>query len=235
MYIAKMAHLRIVPPGPLPVGLHHLPDNRAEGGSCLANKHYFGTRQLLIIALFSGMGAVLSTYVGYLGQTFGAMTGLPGAGQLFTGLHVFWVMLVLAVVDKKGAGLLAAILDNSLQFLMGGHLGILVLPVGLLEGLFAELGYWPLKRFSRIAALVVAGGVGSWSNLLVQQVAFNRFGNIYLFGIVSACALASGVAFAGILPWYVHNILRKTGLVSDVTGSASPIPSSAAVTGREPQ
>ena len=179
----------------------------------MASKYYFGTRHLLIISLFSGLGAVLSTYVGYLGQTFGSMTGLPGGGQLFTGLHVFWVTLVLALVDKKGAGLLAAILDNVLQFLMGSHLGILVLPVGLLEGIFAELGYWPLKRFSRIAALLVAGGLGSWSNLLVHQVAFNRFGNAYLFGIVSACSLISGVAFAGFLPWYVHNILQKARLI----------------------
>lgn len=195
----------------------------------MASKYYFGTRQLLIIALFSGLGAVLSTYVGYLGQTFGAMTGLPAGGQLFTGLHVFWIILVLAVVDRKGAGLLAAILDNSVQFLMGSHLGILVLPVGLLEGIFAELGYWPLKRFSRIAALVVAGGLGSWSNLLVHQVAFNRFGNAYLFGIVSVCALVSGVIFAGFLPWYIHNILQKTGLVPAAFRPAKSIATPAAV------
>lgn len=191
-------------------------------------KHYFSTRQLLIIALFSGMGAVLSTYVGYLGRAFGNLTGFPAGGQLFTGLHVFWVILVLAIVDKKGAGLLAATFDNSLQFLMGSHLGILVLPVGLVEGIFAELGYWPLKRFSRIAALIVAGGLGSWSNLLVHQVAFNRFGNAYLFGIVSACALASGVALAGILPWYIHNILRKTGLAPAAISAESPVMGSAA-------
>ena len=179
----------------------------------MISKHYFGTRDLLIIALFSGLGAVLSTYVGYLGQTFGAMTGIPGGGQLFTGLHVFWVILVLAIVDKKGAGLLAAILDNTVQFLMGSHLGIIVLPVGLLQGICAEIGYWPLKRISRIVALLVAGGLSGWSNLLVHQIAFNRFGNRYLFGIVSLCSSVSGIAFGGFLPWYVHRILMKTGLI----------------------
>lgn len=163
------------------------------------------------------------------------MTGLPAGGQLFTGLHVFWVALVLAVVDKKGAGLLAAVLDNGLQFLMGSHLGILVLPVGLLEGIFAEIGYWPLKRFSRIAALVVAGGLGSWSNLLVHQVAFNRFGNAYLFGTVSVCALVSGVTFAGFLPWYIHGILLKTGLVPAAPRSAESITGHAAVSGANSQ
>lgn len=181
----------------------------------MAHKYYFSTRQLLIISLFSGLGAVLSTYVGYLGRTFGSMTGLPAGGQLFTGLHVFWVMLALSVVDKKGAGLLAAIFDNVLQFLMGSHLGILVLPVGLLEGIFAELGYWPLRKLSRIAALLVAGGLSSWSNLLVHQVAFNRFGNAYLFGIVSFCSLISGIVFGGLLAYYIHGILKKSGLIAN--------------------
>jgi len=181
----------------------------------MARKHYFSTKQLLILSMFSGLGAVLSTYVGYLGQTFASMTGLPVSGQIFTGLHVFWVMLALAVVDKKGAGLLTSIFDNALQFLLGSHLGILVLPVGLLEGIFAELGYWPLRRISRIAALLVAGGLSAWSNLLVHQVAFNRFGNAYLFGTVSLFSLTSGVFFGGLLAYYIHRILHQSGLIAD--------------------
>lgn len=124
----------------------------------MANKHYFSTKNLLTIALLGCLGAALSTYVGYLARAFGSAIGLPVGGQLLTGLHVFWLILVLALVDKKGAGLLAAILDNVVQFLMGSHLGIFVLPVGLLQGIFAELGYWPLKRYSRFLAFLLAGG-----------------------------------------------------------------------------
>ncbi len=189
----------------------------------MSRKHYISTKQLLLLSMFSGLGAVLSTYVGYIGQTFTSLTGLPAGGQLFTGLHVFWVMLALAVVDRKGAGLLTAILDNVLQFLLGSHLGILVLPVGLLEGIFAELAYWPLKRISRIAALLVAGGLSAWSNLLVQQVAFNRFGNVYLFGIVSLFSLVSGVLFGGLLACSIHRILQKSGLVAGGRRQAEPL------------
>lgn len=187
----------------------------------MARNHYFGTRQLLTIAMFSCLGAVLSTYVGYIGGVFGSMTGIPVGGQLLTGLHVLWITLVLAIVDKKGAGLLAAILNNILQFLMGSHLGILVLLVGLLQGICAELGYWPFKRFSRMAALMVAGGLSAWSNLWVQQAVFNRYGTLYLFGIVSLCAVASGVVFGGFLPYSLCRILQKTGLVSS-TGWRAP-------------
>ncbi len=180
----------------------------------MVNKHYFSTKNLVTMALLGSLGATLSTYVGYLGKAFGSAIGLPFGGQLLSGLHVFWLILVLALVDKKGAGLLAAILDNVVQFLMGSHLGIFVLPVGLLQGMFAELGYWPLKRYSRFLAFLVAGGLGTWSNLLVVHYAFNMFGTKSLFRAVSACAFVSGVVFAGLLPYAVVKILRSAGLIA---------------------
>jgi energy-coupling factor transport system substrate-specific component len=188
----------------------------------MAGKHYFSTRNLVTIALLGSLGAALSTYIGYLAKAVGSSIGLPFGGQLLTGLHVFWIILVLALVDKKGAGMLAAILDNTVQFMMGSHLGIFVLPVGLLEGFFAELGYWPLKRFSRILSFMLAGGLSAWSNLVVVQFAFNMFGTQSLFRIVSLCAFVSGTVFAGLLPYGVLKLLQNAGLVAKVkTPSAS--------------
>jgi ABC-type thiamin/hydroxymethylpyrimidine transport system permease subunit len=180
----------------------------------VANKHYFSTRDLVTIALLGSLGAALSTYVGYLASAVGSSIGLPAGGQLLTGLHVFWLILVLALVDKKGAGLLVAILDSVVQFMMGSHVGILVLPMGLLEGLFAELGYWPLKRYSRILSFLLAGGLSAWSNLLVVHLAFNMFGTQALFRLVSICAFVSGTVFAGLLPYSVIKILQRAGLVA---------------------
>ena len=181
----------------------------------MANNHYFSTKNLVTIALLGCLGAALSTYVGYLARAFGSAIGLPFGGQMLTGLHVFWLIPVLAIVDKKGAGLLAAVLDNVVQFLMGSHLGIFVLPVGLLQGIFAELGYWPLKRYSRFLSFLLAGGLSAWSNLLVVHFAFNMFGTRTLFRIVSLCAFASGMVFAGVLPYVIINVLRRAGLVAN--------------------
>lgn len=189
----------------------------------MASKHYFSTRNLVTIALLACLGAALSTYVGYMARAFGSAIGLPIGGQLLTGLHVFWIILVLAVVDKKGAGLLAAILDNVVQFLMGSHLGIFVLPVGLLEGVFAELGYWPLKRFSRVLALMLAGGLSAWSNLLVVHFAFNMFGARAIFRVVSLCAFVSGVVFAGLLSFGVVKLLQAAGLVRKDRVAIAPL------------
>ena len=166
-------------------------------------------------------GAALSTYIGYLAKAVGSAVGLPFGGQLLSGLHIFWIILVLALVDKKGAGLLAAILDNVVQFMMGSHLGIFVLPVGLMEGIFAELGYWPLKRYSRIVSFLLAGGLSTWSNLLIVRFAFNMFGTQTLFRIMSICAFASGAVFAGLLPYGVIKMLQLAGLVKAGAGAAT--------------
>lgn len=179
----------------------------------MSRKHYFTTKDLVIIALLGAIGAALSTYVGYLAKAVGSAMGLPFGGQMLTGLHVFWLVLVLALVDKKGAGLVAAILDNVVQFMMGSHLGVFVLPVGLLQGIFVELGYWPLKRFSRTLAFMVAGGLSAWSNLLVVHFALNMFGGKGLFRAVSLVAFASGIVFAGLLALGVVKILESAGLV----------------------
>jgi energy-coupling factor transport system substrate-specific component len=191
-----------------------------EGGR-VKKKHYFSTRDLVTIALLSSLGAALSTYIGYLAKAVGSAVGLPFGGQLLSGLHIFWIILVLALVDKKGAGLLAAILDNVVQFMMGSHLGIFVLPVGLMEGIFAELGYWPLKRYSRITSFLLAGGLSTWSNLLIVRFAFNMFGTQTLFRIVGICAFASGAVFAGLLPYGVVKVLQLAGLVRAEAGAAT--------------
>ncbi|MDR3555387.1 MAG: ECF transporter S component, partial [Syntrophobacteraceae bacterium] len=95
----------------------------------LPSKYYFGTKDLVTIAVLACMGAVASTYLGYIGHMLGSATGIPVLSQLFTGLHVFWVVLILALVNKKGSGVLCAVVDNLIQFLMGSHIGVLVLPV----------------------------------------------------------------------------------------------------------
>lgn len=187
----------------------------------MAGKHYFTTRNLVTVALLGCLGAALSTYVGYMAKAFGSAIGLPVGGQMFTGLHVFWVILAMALVDKKGAGLMAALLDNTVQFLMGSHLGIFVLPVGLLEGFFAELGYWPLKRLSSSAALILAGGLSAGSNLLVIQAALRPFPTLALFLLAVVCAFISGVVFAGLLTCAALKVLRSAGLIAQ-SGTAGP-------------
>ena len=43
--------------------------------------YYYETSDLVIIALFSGLGGILSTFVGYLGNLVNSFLGIPFGGK----------------------------------------------------------------------------------------------------------------------------------------------------------
>ena len=178
----------------------------------LPTKHYLGTKELVTISVLACMGAVASTYLGYIGHMLGSATGIPVASQILTGLHVFWVVLVLALVNKKGSGLLCAVVDNLIQFLMGSHIGVLVLPVGLLQGLLAEAGYWPLRRLGLRPAMALAGGLGSISHIILFQWPFHLYGPRPFAIGMGVIAFASGAILGGLFPSGVAVVLQRAGV-----------------------
>lgn len=71
----------------------------------MAPKYYFSTRDLLTIAILASLGGVMSTYVGYVANVINRLVGVPfGAGQVVAGLHILWIVLILAITGKKGLG-----------------------------------------------------------------------------------------------------------------------------------
>lgn len=185
------------------------------------SKHYFRTKDLVTIAFLGCLGAILSTYLGYVGSMLGTATGIPYASQLLTGIHVFWITLSILIVDKKGTALVAAILDTFVEFLMGSHLGIWVLPIGLLQGLLIELGYLALRRWSRLGGVMVGGAFAAISHIVIMQVMFHRFGPKVLFGSVAIVAFFSGMFWAGIFAFGIFRTLQRAGL-------AGPLPPASA-------
>ncbi|WP_174589726.1 ECF transporter S component [Methanocella conradii] len=176
--------------------------------------YYFSTKDLLFIAILSCLGGVASTYVGYLASTFGSLTGIPFAGQLLSGLHIFWIILIMAIVDKKGSGALAGLMKGFVEFISGSHLGAGVLLVSMMEGIFAEIGFWLPKKLNRTIAFIIAGAVGSWANILINQLLYNRFGgNYYLLGTVSVFSLLSGAIFAGYMGVGIYRLLVDSGVI----------------------
>lgn len=180
--------------------------------------YYFNTKDLLFIAILSCLGGVASTYVGYLAGTFGRLTGIPFGGQLLSGLHIFWIILIMAIVDKKGAGALAGLMKGFVEFVSGSHLGAGVLLVSLTEGIFAEVGFWLPKKLNRTVGFIIAGALGSWANIPIQQLLYNRFGgNYYLLGTVSVFSLLSGAIFAGYMGVGIYRLLVDSGVIKKPT------------------
>jgi energy-coupling factor transport system substrate-specific component len=113
----------------------------------MASKYYFSTRDLLVIAVLAALGGVLSTYISYLANMINHLVGVPfGAGNVVAGLHVLWLLLMIAITRKIGSGLIGGALKGFVEFITGNPHCIIVVVISTIEGLGAELGYWPLKN-----------------------------------------------------------------------------------------
>lgn len=179
----------------------------------MAPKYYFSTRDLLTIAILASLGGVMSTYVGYVANTINHLVGVPyGAGQVVAGLHILWIMLIMAITGKKGSGALGGLLKGFVEFISGSRLGLFVVAFSLIEGIFTEIGYWPFKKYKNFS-YVMGGGMGAFAYVLTQQLLNQVYDNIFLFSAVSILAFASGAVFAGYFTKGVMDNLEDAGIV----------------------
>ncbi len=177
------------------------------------SKYYFTTRDLLTIAILASLGGVLSTYVGYVANVINHLVGVPyGAGQVVAGLHILWMVLILAITGKKGSGALGGFLKGFVELVSGSRLGVYVVFFSLLEGVFAELGFWPFKKYRNLS-YVVSGALGSFAYVVGQQLVNQVYDNVFLFGAVGVLAIVSGAVFAGYFSKGIVDNLEDAGVV----------------------
>jgi energy-coupling factor transport system substrate-specific component len=179
----------------------------------MAGKYYFSTRDLLVVAILGSLGGVMSTYVGYVANTINHLLGVPyGAGQVVSGLHILWMVLVIAITRKPGAGVLGGAVKGFVEFVSGSRFGALVILISLAEGLFAEIGFWPFRKH-RTLSYVLSGGIGSVSYVILTQLLWQVYDNVFLLAGVSLLAFLSGAVFAGYFTGGVMGNLEDAGIV----------------------
>lgn len=174
----------------------------------------FTLRDLVLIALLSAVGGVLSTYIGYLGNLINRLFGVPfGAGQLIAGVHVLWSLLARAIIRKFGSGTLTGLIKGLVEFLSGGTHGIVIVLISVIEGLFVDVGMSMSSRRS-LGVMMLSGAIASATNVFVFQAIY--FAGIPLTVILGMAGLAviSGAFFGGYLAWDLHSLLRASNLVS---------------------
>jgi ABC-type thiamin/hydroxymethylpyrimidine transport system permease subunit len=168
-----------------------------------------GVRDLLVVAVLSGIGGVMSTYVGYLGNLLNRMVGLPfGAGQFVAGLHVFWLLLAVGLVPRAGVATAAGVLKGTVEFLSGSTHGIAIILVSAVQGLCIDAVFLGFRRHS-LFFFVVAGGVAAASNVYVFQALY--FAGIpwsFVIG-VSLLSLVSGTTLGGAFVWGFLEFMRE--------------------------
>jgi energy-coupling factor transport system substrate-specific component len=182
-------------------------------------RYRFDVRDIVLIALLSAAGGVLSTYIGYLGNLINRLFGVPfGAGQLIAGLHIVWPLLARALVGRFGAGTLTGLTKGAVELFTGGTHGVVILLVSAVEGLFVDLGLgWTRQRSLPITML--AGALASASNVVVfQAIYFSDVAAGFLWVMVSI-ALVSGALFGGYLAWDVEKLLVSSRILQPTPAS----------------
>ncbi len=160
-------------------------------------KYYMSNRDLLIISILSGIGGVMSTYVGYLGNLLNRIFGVPfGAGQFVAGLHVFWIILVAGLVRRPGAATAAGLLKGIVELLTGSTHGVVIVIVCVVQGLLVDLVLLVLGKHN-IYTYALAGALASASNVIVFQLFYFSGAPIAYIAFISALAFISGIIFAG--------------------------------------
>lgn len=172
-------------------------------------KYYLSNRDLLIIAILSGIGGVMSTYIGYLGNFLNRLFGIPfGAGQFVSGLHVFWIILAAGLVRRPGAATAAGLLKGVVELFTGSTHGVAIILVSLLQGFLVDLVLFILRRHN-LPVYALAGGIGAASNVFAFQILyFSGVPYSYIF-FISGIAFISGILFGGGFGHGVLEVVRQ--------------------------
>jgi len=187
-------------------------------------------RDLVLVALLSAAGGVLSTYVGYLGNLVNRLFGVPfGAGQLIAGLHIVWPLLARALVGRFGSGTLTGLTKGVVELFSGGTHGAVIVLVSGIEGLFVDLGLGLSRRRSLVLTML-AGALASASNVLIfQAIYFSGVEAAFLWMMIGL-AFVSGAVFGGYMAWDLERvlvasrILRPRNPTPGAPGSADAAP-----------
>jgi len=168
-------------------------------------KYYLSNRDLLIVAVLSGIGGVISTYVGYLGNLLNRIFGVPfGAGQFVSGLHVFWIILAAGLIRKPGAATAAGLLKGVIELFTGSSHGVAIVLVSLMQGVMVDI-ILLLTRRHNLLSYMLAGGIATASNVLTFQLLyFSGAPHTYIL-FISLLALVSGILLAGS---FGHSVLE---------------------------
>jgi ABC-type thiamin/hydroxymethylpyrimidine transport system permease subunit len=145
--------------------------------------------------------------VGYAGQFLSSVTLFPFVTpQLLAGLHVFWLVLAGLLVNKKGSATMAGALKGLIEASFFSHLGVVSFGVSLLEGVVVDVILAFFKKKHK-AAIYLAGGLSSASNLIIVQFFFLPPLPFLVYAMAYFAAFLSGLFFGGYLARQVLKII----------------------------
>jgi ABC-type thiamin/hydroxymethylpyrimidine transport system permease subunit len=179
------------------------------------NTYYFTTRDLMMLAALAAMGGIASTYINMIGDFFQSLLGFAGTTQWAAGLHIIWIMLAAALINKAGAATATGIIKGIVELLSGNTHGLLVLIIDVTAGLIIDLVLLPQKDKRPGILFFLAAGLASASNVFIFQFFASIPKDILTFLailVTSSVSFISGVVFGGFLAKGLLASLEKIGL-----------------------
>ncbi len=174
---------------------------------------YFETSDLVIIALFSGLGGIFSTYIGYLANLLNSIFGIPfGGGQFLAGLHIFWLVFIYLLTDRKvGVTFTSGVLKGFVEFFAGNAHGLLVVLISSTQGFVIELILIVFLSTKRKSIIAAAAGIAGLSNVVLQQVLFfNSQIPISFIALIGVMSFISGCILGGVFPLSVYYVFNQS-------------------------
>jgi energy-coupling factor transport system substrate-specific component len=173
-------------------------------------------REIAMIIILSAAGGAMSVPLGYLGNALKAIPILPfGTGQILSGVHILWLLLVRLLTRRAGSAVFAGALKGLIELSLFSFHGIQVLPIALAEGILIELVMSVPGKANQVKS-AVAGGLSASSNVLILWLLLLQNLSIYVIGFMWLLALTSG-AIVGTFSWYLSKRVQQVVGIADST------------------
>jgi ABC-type thiamin/hydroxymethylpyrimidine transport system permease subunit len=193
-------------------------------------------RETAALVVLGAIGGLSSVALSRGGPALCSAVPLPGGTQALSGLHVLPLLLVAGLVRRPGAATLAGLLKGVVEMFAGSSHGLLVLIYAGLAGIVVDLVLVLARRRSSFVVNLLAGGLGSASNIAVLVYTAGFAGACRMtsnLGVVTAISFGSGVVLAGALGSALLATLDRSGITQALLGSSSS--RLAAVPGQTPE
>jgi len=186
----------------------------------LATRRIYSLHELLVMAALAALGGGFGSVLSRLGEPLRATLG-PGGMQFLAGAHVLWLILAVGLVRRRGAATLTSLLKGAVELFSGSPHGLLAVLYCGLAGAAVDAVWLLLGRRDHPLTYVLAGGLGSATNVLVFKLAISlpagRAATVGL-GLLAGVAFLSGTLLGGCLGWTLLRTLRRAG----VAGTQAP-------------
>lgn len=194
------------------------------------NNHLW--RDLLLIGGLAVFGGLSSVALSRGGPALCHAISVPGGLQGLSGIHVLPLILVAGLVRRPGAATVAGVLKGLAELAAGSSHVWLVLAYAGLAGIVVDLACFLLGSRPRFIGYLLAGGLGTASNVAVSLCAAGVWGACTMNGdvaLTAAISFVSGVVLAGWLGWAMLQGLHHAGIVGTGPGRAAVAPAVARV------